>query len=892
MADKLIRAGIVLTGDAAGAVQAFAQTRREAETLKSKFAEAQAEVDRLARQLKAFQSVGAQPLGVTRQFEQAKATAQALKAQLDATAVSLERNRQAIAQFGLNSTSLNADLAQLAQRQNPAAQRLTAGLSEAGRFAQDIGAQVTAGMSRAGAAADAARRKAQELEEAARRGTVNFAELGLTIGRQLAGLAGVGLGVGTVQITIRTADAYQLVAQRLSLVTSGAANLSQVQRELFESAQRTRLGFIDLADAYARIARNAKQVGIEQDRLLRINEAIAKASSISGGSTESINGSLIQLAQGIASNRLGGDELRSVLEQNTRLAQAIADGLGVSIGELRQLGEDGQLTAERVLGAIEKSASRLDAEFGRLEITGGQAWTVLTNSAGRYIDAQNQAMNGTRSLAAMLVGTAKVLDLAAEGADAPRVFLERQLAAEKLQVEIARQAGFQDALRKLFALYDNGTLGVESYRLAVAQLIETQAAVERFASGAEQLPKATQAFLDVQSRLTGVNQNFTRDLNTLFDAYRKGVVPVERYRELVTRLIETDTEAGKSAKAAADARLKAQRDLVEKSIGDQQRLVEATRKAFEDSLADAKRFAKQAADLREQAADVQRAASSRAADRRNQSLDPEERDGRNAIRASILIDQANAATRQSGAAAAGGDAETALKLAERAKKLAEEAGQFADKVTDDSRAASLIEQAGSAAAKAIEAAAKLADAQAANAKATADAQAQTLAQLEERLKALQAAAASVPVKLETDEAQAQFEALRALFSQGFTVPLRTAANEPQGFASGGLLRGPGSGTSDSLLARVSNGEFVQRAAAVEHYGVAFMERLNRLQVPRFAAGGLVDRVRVREPAAVGGATTINLTLPGAGTFAVSAEAAVAEDLTRAVQRAALKRGRR
>jgi hypothetical protein len=60
-------------------------------------------------------------------------------------------------------------------------------------------------------------------------------------------------------------------------------------------------------------------------------------------------------------------------------------------------------------------------------------------------------------------------------------------------------------------------------------------------------------------------------------------------------------------------------------------------------------------------------------------------------------------------------------------------------------------------------------------------------------------------------------------------------------ASGGMVHGPGTGTSDSVLARVSNGEFVMRASAVSKWGASFMHALNSLQNPfgSFAAGGLV-----------------------------------------------------
>lgn len=957
MADQLIRAGIVLTGDAAGAVAAFATTKREAENLKQKFNEAQAEVNKLAGELKAFASVGAAPLGVTASFEKAKAAAQALARQVDDVQARLQAGRQSLDQFGISSQNLNEGLRRIDT--TVIGNRLTEGLSQAGRLAQDFGAQMAAGLSRAGLAADVTRQKLADLQavfDAARRKsdiglrlTEGLSAAGANktndwdgisrgmsaagraadeakkkvaelagqksalealggaaggVAKQVAALASVGIGVGTVQVAIRTADAYQLVAQRLSLVVERSGDLGRVEQTLFDSAQRTRLAYTDLADSYARIARNAKQSGIEQERLLKINEAIAKASTISGGTPESINGSLIQLSQGIASNRLGGDELRSVLEQNTRLAQAIADGLGVSIGELRQMGEDGQLTAERVLLAIEKSAGRLDAEFSSLQATGGQAWQVLANSAGHYLDVQNEAVQGTRALAAIMIGTAKLLDQAAIGANPGLELARRQAEAERQQLEVARQAGFRDALNQTFALYRSGKIGVDSYRAAVEQLITTQAAVERYARGAEQLPKATQAFLEVQARLSGVNQNFAKDLNTLHDGYTKGVVPLERYRALVAKLIETETEAGKKAKEVADERFKLSRDLVEKSVADQQHLVDATRKAFEESLADAKKFAAEAEKLRVDAATVRQTSQAKADARRGAGSDltPEEQSARAARNAQDLLDKSSFAASGALAAAFDGRFEVAKRKAEQAKALADEAEKLADKVTSDRRAAEIIEDAGKAQAAALEALAKGQDKAAAGAKTQADAQREILGSLEERAVALRKALEALPVKLDTDPAKAAFEALKEEFGKGFTVPLRTSAandapalavgalsnlgNAP-GFAAGGSITGPGPRGRDSVLMWGAPGEFVHRTAAVDFYGVDFMRRVNALQIPRFAVGGLVDRVRVATPAgggSGGGQTTINLTLPGMGSFPLTAEADVAGALVRAARK--------
>lgn len=145
--------------------------------------------------------------------------------------------------------------------------------------------------------------------------------------------------------------------------------------------------------------------------------------------------------------------------------------------------------------------------------------------------------------------------------------------------------------------------------------------------------------------------------------------------------------------------------------------------------------------------------------------------------------------------------------------------------------------------------------------------------------------------------------LRKQAAAGLTIPVASVANTSltdeerarvlagQALAGGGLLRGPGTGTSDSILARVSAGEYVVRAAAVQRYGVSMMEAINGMLLPRFAVGGAVaagGRLSER-----GGPThTLNFNLGDSGSFSLRASQAEADSVTAVFERLALQRGRR
>lgn len=167
----------------------------------------------------------------------------------------------------------------------------------------------------------------------------------------------------------------------------------------------------------------------------------------------------------------------------------------------------------------------------------------------------------------------------------------------------------------------------------------------------------------------------------------------------------------------------------------------------------------------------------------------------------------------------------------------------------------------------------------------------------------------VPIEIEIAEAEKNIDALKsrlnALEDKVVTVTVNTVATgtaggagaslKPEGaFAAGGLVRGPGSGTSDSILARLSNGEFVLREAAVRYYGAGMLSRINALQLPRFAEGGLVQSGVVPDSVAEAAGQRVGATLvvPGVGQWPIETRRDVEQDIIKVFSRAALQRGRR
>lgn len=192
-------------------------------------------------------------------------------------------------------------------------------------------------------------------------------------------------GGSSIGAIVRVNDAYTRMSSRLRLVTDSAEELTRVQDQLFELAQQTRSEFEGVVDLYVNLAANTKNLGVSHKELMAIVRVTNQAIQISGATAEEASAGVRQLIQGLASGELRGEELRSVMEQTRRLARAIADGLGVSIGGLRDMAEAGELTTDKVLQALRSQMDEIDKEFRSLERTVSQAMTQLRNSVEKAV---------------------------------------------------------------------------------------------------------------------------------------------------------------------------------------------------------------------------------------------------------------------------------------------------------------------------------------------------------------------------------------------------------------------------------------------------------------------------------------------------------------------------
>jgi len=189
--------------------------------------------------------------------------------------------------------------------------------------------------------------------------------------------AGAFAGVFAVKQLAGVVDNFTLIENRIALVTGRTQEMVTTFAELQQISLKARGSLAGVADLYNRLGRTTKSLGVSNEEILQVTETIQKAITISGSSSQSAEAAIVQLGQGLAAGALRGQELNSVMEQTPRVAAAIAAELGVGIGELRKMAEQGKITSEVVVNAFKSQKDVIDEEFGAVDATVGQGFEQL-----------------------------------------------------------------------------------------------------------------------------------------------------------------------------------------------------------------------------------------------------------------------------------------------------------------------------------------------------------------------------------------------------------------------------------------------------------------------------------------------------------------------------------
>jgi tape measure domain-containing protein len=200
-------------------------------------------------------------------------------------------------------------------------------------------------------------------------------------------LRGLFAGLAAQQF-VSLSDSFTRLNNQIRLVTESTTEFNVIQTELFAIAGRTTAPIEEVATLYGRAALSADALGASQGELLTFTEAVGNALRIAGSSTAEAQGALLQLGQALGGGIVRAEEFNSVLEGARPVLTAVADGLGLTVAELRNLVVEGEVTSQEFFQALISQSEELADTASRIGPTIGSAFTdlnnALTETVGRF----------------------------------------------------------------------------------------------------------------------------------------------------------------------------------------------------------------------------------------------------------------------------------------------------------------------------------------------------------------------------------------------------------------------------------------------------------------------------------------------------------------------------
>lgn len=405
--------------------------------------------------------------------------------------------KQAVQQ--LHELTGAVDEANSATRQTSSAGRTAAaGITALGTSASQSGAKTKAAAGDINTFGTSARRNLDQATTAARQYDAALNDASRSQRQLGGGLTAVASSVKAVVLTaaagfglaeiVRTTDAWTAYENRLRLVTHSQQALTIASQDVYQIARNTSQQLDATAAVYQRFSQNADRLGISQKQVASFTDTVSKAVAVSGASAASAEAALVQFGQALASGVLRGEEFNSVSEQTPALLMAIADGLGVNIGQLRAMANAGELTADVLVDALTKAQASVNQQFETRVKTIAQAATELDTAFTRLLGTLSSGQGFGQGMATAITALADVLDMLSDNAEILGVALDVALAlgagkavaalaglsAEALKNVAASKAAATAAAQK--ALADEGA-AVAAKRAALAELEKSRAAV-------------------------------------------------------------------------------------------------------------------------------------------------------------------------------------------------------------------------------------------------------------------------------------------------------------------------------------------------------------------------------------------------------------------------------
>jgi len=213
-------------------------------------------------------------------------------------------------------------------------------------------------------------------------------------------IASIAGALGVQQLG-RMVDEYAKFTSQLKLATTSQREYAAAYTDVKRIATQSTQGLMETGILYARIANGTRELGVEQKKVSQIVETVNLALLVSGAAASESASAQLQLSQAFASGTLRGEEFNAVNESAPRLMKALADGMGLPVGALKKMAEEGKITSKIMADVLPAALEKLRVEAKEIQTISG-AFTVLRNNVMEFVGIQANASGAVSGLVSVI----------------------------------------------------------------------------------------------------------------------------------------------------------------------------------------------------------------------------------------------------------------------------------------------------------------------------------------------------------------------------------------------------------------------------------------------------------------------------------------------------------
>lgn len=251
------------------------------------------------------------------------------------------------------------------------------------------------------------RRDVDKVDKRMKRMARNTHRVARTMQSNFAGLGATFAGIATGRFIKTQADAMVNLRNKLGAVYDEQVQVADAMIDIKRIARESRADLDAVGTLYQRMAVSTKALGVSQKQVATITQVVSDSFILSGTTSQEAANSARQFAQGLASGALKGDEFRSVSENNVVLTMMLAEGLNMTVGQLKEFASQGGLTAQTILPILNANLDKTREAVDKMQLTMGQATLLIKNRFTVMIDSLNQRFGIVNKIANAMKGLAK-----------------------------------------------------------------------------------------------------------------------------------------------------------------------------------------------------------------------------------------------------------------------------------------------------------------------------------------------------------------------------------------------------------------------------------------------------------------------------------------------------